>query len=130
MLHNLLCVRVFVGFMCESDVSVGPKFRYLGSTLPESGGCGVRVEEGIKTGWRKWREDAGMVCDERVFMERSYKTVKRIIMTYGIETRALKNTEESRQERKDMRMLIWAQWVYVLESQGVVGRRAGVECMT
>lgn len=74
--HNLLCVRVCVGFMCESDVSVGPKFRYLGSTLPESGGCGVRVEEGIKTGWRKWREDAGMVCDERVLMERLQNSKK------------------------------------------------------
>ena len=68
--------EVMVSSKVRSDVQVRDvrgeeikqvvKFKYLGSTLVESGGCEVEVEERIKAAWRKWREVSGVVCDKRM----------------------------------------------------------------
>ena len=38
------------------------EFKYLGSTVQESGSC----EREIKTGWNGWRKVSGVICDRRL----------------------------------------------------------------
>lgn len=46
------------------EITQVEKYKYLGSTLTESGGCETEAEEGITAGWRKWREVSGVVCEK------------------------------------------------------------------
>ena len=41
-------------------------FWYLGSMLQRDGDIDVDVSHIIKTGWIKWRQASGILCDKRV----------------------------------------------------------------
>jgi hypothetical protein len=41
-------------------------FPYLGSMLKKEGDIDEDVNHRIKTGWMKWRQASGILCDKRV----------------------------------------------------------------
>jgi hypothetical protein len=63
------------------DGQVIPKkdtFRYLGSMLQKDGDIDEDVSHRIKTGWLKWRQASGVLCDPRVPLKlkgKFYRTV-------------------------------------------------------
>ena len=94
------------------------KFKYLGSTLSQDGGCETDVDSRIKAAWGKWREVAGVVCDKKMPVRlkvKIYSTVIRPVLMYGSETWALRRKEEAKLERTEMRMLRWIMGISLLE---------------
>jgi hypothetical protein len=73
------------------DSQVVPKkdiFRYLGSMLQKDGDIDEDVSYRIKTGWLKWRQASGVLCDPWVPLKlkgKLYKTVIWLTMLYGVE---------------------------------------------
>ena len=39
------------------------KFKYLGSTVQESGGCEREVKKRVQAGWNGWRRVSRVICD-------------------------------------------------------------------
>ena len=42
------------------------KFKYLISTVQESGSCEREVKKRVQTGWNGWRKVLGVICDRRL----------------------------------------------------------------
>ena len=54
------------------------EFKYLGSTVQQSGGSEREVAKRIQAGWAAWRKITGVMCDRRVPVKvkgRMYKTM-------------------------------------------------------
>ena len=76
------------------DTRVGSvkKFRYLGSTVQESGSCKMEVKRRVQIGRNKWKKVSGVICDRRLparVKGKVYSSVVRISMMYGFETVAV-----------------------------------------
>ena len=87
-------------------------FKYLGSVIDGSGGCGKDVDGRIKVAWSRWRDLSGVIYDKKVPMKlksKLYKTVVRPAMVYGSECWALRKQEEQRLHTTEMKMLRWSQ---------------------
>ena len=87
-------------------------FKYLGSVIDGSGGCGKDVDGRIKVAWSRWRDLSGVIFDKKVPMKlksKLYKTVVRPAMVYGSECWALRKQEEQRLHTTEMKMLRWSQ---------------------
>ena len=111
------------------------KFKYLGSTLSQEGGCEAEVESRIKAAWGKWREVSGVVCDKKMPVKlkvKIYITVIRPVLMYGSEVWALRRKEEAKLERTEMRMLRWIMGISLLErlENDEIRRMAGVVKIT
>jgi hypothetical protein len=94
----------------EKELKQVATFRYLGSTLEETGGYEREVTERVRAAWNKWKEVKGVLCDKRMPRRvkiKVYKTVIRPVMMYGVETWALRKRDEHLLERTEMRMLRW-----------------------
>ena len=39
------------------------EFKYLGSTVQESGSCEREVEKRVQAGWNGWEKVSGVICD-------------------------------------------------------------------
>ena len=42
------------------------EFKYLGSTVQESGDCEREVKKRVQAGWNGWRRVSGVICDRRL----------------------------------------------------------------
>ena len=42
------------------------EFKYLGSTVQESGDCEREVKKRVQAGWNGWRRLSGVICDRRL----------------------------------------------------------------
>ena len=42
------------------------EFKYLGSTVEESGSCEREVKRRVQAGWNGWRKVSGVICDKRL----------------------------------------------------------------
>ena len=42
------------------------EFKYLGSTVQESGSCEREVKRSVQAGWNGWRKISGVICDRRL----------------------------------------------------------------
>ena len=42
------------------------EFKYLGSTVQESGGCEREVKKRVQAGWNGWRRVLGVICNKRL----------------------------------------------------------------
>ena len=42
------------------------KFKYLGSTVQESGNCEREVKRSVQAGWNRWRKVSEVICDRRL----------------------------------------------------------------
>ena len=87
-------------------------FKYLGSVIDGSGGCGNDVDGRIKVAWSRRRDLSGVIYDKKVpvkLKSKLYKTVVRPAMVYGSECWALRKQEEQRLHTTEMKMLRWSQ---------------------
>ena len=82
------------------------EFRYLGSTVQCSGGCGSEVKRRVQAGWNNWRRVSGVICNRRLSACASfYKTVVRPAMLYGLETVPLTKKQEAELAVAELKML-------------------------
>ena len=127
--------RIAIQDIRGSDIKQVEKFKYLGSTLSQEGGCEAEVESRIKAAWGKWREVSGVVCDKKMPVKlkvKIYITVIRPVLIYGSEAWALRRKEEAKLERTEMRMLRWIMGVSLLErlENDDIRRMAGIVKIT
>ena len=52
--------------MEDTKVPRVKEFKYLGSTVQESGDCGREVKKRVQAGWNRWRRVSGVICDKRL----------------------------------------------------------------
>ena len=77
------------------------EFKYLGSTVQESGGCEREVKKRVQAGWNGWRRVSGVICDRRLparVKGKVYSSVVRPAMVYGLETVAVTKKQLSRRD--------------------------------
>ena len=65
------------------------RFKYLGSSVEETGGMATEITERVSAAWRNWKRCSGVLCDRRMPVKlkgKVYKTVVRPALLYGAET--------------------------------------------
>ena len=78
--------------MEDAKVPRVKEFKYLGSTVQESGGCERKVKKRVQAGWNGWRRVSGVICDRRLLARvkgKVYGSVVRPAMVYGLKTVAV-----------------------------------------
>jgi hypothetical protein len=90
-------------------VPINDTFRYLGSMLQSEGEILEDVSHRIRTGWVKWRQTSGVLCDKvpNKLKGKFYRTVIRLAMLYGAERWATKGQHIQKMSVAEMRMLRW-----------------------
>ena len=84
------------------------EFKYLGSTVQESGGCEREVKKRVQAGWNGWRRVSGVICDKRLparVKGKVYSIVVRSAMVYGLETVAVTKKQVEEMEVAEMKLL-------------------------
>ena len=85
-------------------------FKYLGSTLTETGSCQAEVATRVKAAWCKWRELTPVICDKQMSLRlraKVYKSMMRPVLLYVAETWAMKEIDLKLLEKTKMMMLRW-----------------------
>ena len=90
--------------MEDTKVPRVKKFKYLRSTVQESGGCEREVKKRVQAGWNRSKRVSGVICDRRLparVKRKVYSSVVRPAMEYGLETVAVtkKQVEEMKLQR-------------------------------
>ena len=94
--------------MEDTKVPRVKEFKYLGSTVQESGGCEREVKKRVQAGWNEWRRVSGVICDKRLparVKGKAYSSVVRPAMVYGLETVAVTKKQVEEMEVVEMKML-------------------------
>ena len=97
--------------MEDTKVPRVKEFKYLGSTVQESGGCGREVKKRVQAGWNGWRRVSGVICDKRLparVKGKVYSSVVRPAMVYGLETVAVTKKQVEEMEVAETKMLRFA----------------------
>ena len=100
--------------MEDTKVPRVKEFKYLGSTVQESGGCEREVKKRVQAGWNGWRRVSGVICDKRLparVKGKVYSSVVRPAMVYGFETVAVTKKQVEEMEIAEMKMLRFAMGV-------------------
>ena len=100
--------------MEDTKVPRVKEFKYLGSTVQESGGCEREVKKRVQAGWNGWRRVSGVICDRRLLVrvkEKVYRSVARPTMVYKLETVAVTKKQVEEMEVAKMKMLRFAMGV-------------------
>ena len=100
--------------MEDTKVPRVKEFKYLGSTVQESGDCQREVKKRVQAGWNGWRRVSGVICDKRLparVKGKVYSTVVRSTMVYGLETVAVTKKQVEEMEVAEMKMLWFAMGV-------------------
>ena len=100
--------------MEDTKVPRVKEFKYLGSTVQESGGCEREVKKRVQAGWNGWRKVSGVICDKRLparVKGKVYSSVVRPAMVYGLETIAVTKKQAEEMEVAEMKMLRFAMGV-------------------
>ena len=90
------------------------EFKYLRSTVQESGGCEREVKKRVQAGWNGWRRISGVIYDRRLparVKGKVYSSVVRPAMAYGLETVAVPKKQVEEMEVAEMKMLRFAMGV-------------------
>ena len=90
------------------------EFKYLGSTMQESGGCEREVKKRVQAEWNGWRRVSGVICDRRLPARvngKVYNSVVRPAMVYGLETVTVTKKQVQEMEVAEMKMLRFAMGV-------------------
>ena len=96
--------------MKDKKVPRVKEFKYLGSTVQESGGCG-EVKKRVQAGWNAWRRVSEVICDKRLparVKGKAYSSVVRPAMVYGLEMVAVTKKQVEEMEVAEMKMLRFA----------------------
>ena len=100
--------------MEDAKVPRVKEFKYLGSTVQESGSCDREVKERVQEGWYRWRRVSGVICDRRLparVKGKVYSSVVRPAMVYGLETVAVTKKQVEEMEVAEIKMLRFAMGV-------------------
>ena len=100
--------------MEDAKVSRVKEFKYLGSTVQESGDCEREVKKRVQAGWNGWKRVSGVICDRRLparVKGKVYSSVVRPVMVYGLETVAVTKKQVEEMEVAEMKMLRFAMGV-------------------
>ena len=100
--------------MEDTKVPRVKEFKYLGSTVQESGGCERVVKKRVQARWNGWRRVSGVICDRRLparVKGKVYSSVVRPAMVYGLETVAVTKKQVEEMEVAEMKMLRFAMGV-------------------
>ena len=95
----------------------GPKvkeFKYLVSTVQESGGCEKELKKRVQAGWNRWRKVSGVICDRRLrarVKENVYSSMVRPAMVYGLKTVEVTKKQVEEMEVAEIKMLRFAMGV-------------------
>ena len=54
--------------MEDTKVPRVKEFKYLGSTVQESGCCEREVKKRVQAGWKGWKKVSGVICDRRLLV--------------------------------------------------------------
>ena len=82
------------------------EFKYLGSTMQESGSCEREVKKRVQAGWNGWRRVSGVICDRRLparVKGKVYSSVVRPAMVYGLEAVAVTKKQVEEMEVAEMK---------------------------
>ena len=100
--------------MDDKKVPRVKEFKYLGSTVQESGGCEREVKKRVQTEWNGWRKVSGVICDRRLpdrVKEKVYSSVMKPEMVYGLETVTVTKKQVKEMEVTKIKMLRFAMGV-------------------
>ena len=100
--------------MEDTKVPRVKEFKYLGSTVQESGSCEREVKKRVQAGWNVWRRVSGVICDRRLRARvkgKVYSSMVRPAMVYGLETVAVTKRQVEEMEVAEMKMLRFAMGV-------------------
>ena len=95
----------------------GPRvkeFKYLGSTVQESGSCEREIKRKVQAEWNEWTKVSGVICDRKLparVKGKVYSSVVRPVMAYGLETVAVTKKQVEEMEVAEMKMLRFAMGV-------------------
>ena len=87
------------------------EFKYLGSTVQESGSCEREVKKRVHAGWNGWRRVSGVICDGKLparVKAKVYSSVVRPAMVYGLEIVVVTKKQVKEMEVAEMKMLRFA----------------------
>ena len=94
--------------MEDTKVSRVKEFKYLGSTVQESGNCEREIKKRVQAGWNGWRKVSRVICDRRLparVKGKVYSSVVRLTMVYGLETVAVTKKQVEEMEVAEIKML-------------------------
>ena len=100
--------------MEDAKVPRVKEFKYLGSTVKESGGCEREVKKRVQAGWNGWTRVSGVICDRRLparVKGKVYSSMVRPAMVYRLETVAVTKKQVEEMEVAEMKMLRFAMGV-------------------
>ena len=90
------------------------EFKYLGSTVQESGSCEREIKRRVQAGWKGWRKVSGVICYRKLparVKGKVYSSVVRPAMMYGLETVAVTKKQVEEMEVAEIKMLRFAMGV-------------------
>ena len=94
--------------MEDTKVPRVKEFKYLGSTVQESGGYEREVKKRVQAGWNGWRRVSRVICDKRLparVKGKVYSSMVRPAMVYGLETVTVTKKQVEEMEVAEMKML-------------------------
>ena len=97
--------------MENTNVPRVKKFKYLGSTVQESGSCEREIKKRVQAGWHGWRRVSGVICDRRLpdrVKGTVYSSVVRPAMVYGLEAVAVTKKQVKEMEVAEIKTLRFA----------------------
>ena len=100
--------------MEDTKVPKVKEFKYLESTVQESGSCEREVKKRVQAGWNGWKKVSGVICDRRLSARvkgKVYSSVMRLAMVYGVEMVAVTKTQVQEMEVIEMKILRFAMGV-------------------
>ena len=90
------------------------EFKYLGSTVQESGSYEKEVKKRVQAGWNEWRKVSGVICNRRLLSRikgKVYSSVVRPTMVNRFEMVAVTKKQVEEMEVTEMKMLRFAMGV-------------------
>ena len=98
--------------MEDTKVPRVKKFKYLGSTMQESGSCEREVKKRVQAGWNRWRKVWGAIYDRRLPARVKGKEYSlEVAMMYGLDTVAVTKKQVKEMEVAEIKMLRFAMGV-------------------
>ena len=100
--------------MEDTKVPRVKEFKYLGSTVQESGSCEREVKRRVQAGWKGWRKVSGVICDKRLPARVKGKVYSSVVipsMVHGLETVTVTKKQVEEMEVAEMNMLRFAMGV-------------------
>ena len=97
--------------MDDAKVPRVKKFKYLGSTVQESGSCQREVKRRVQAGWNGWKKVLGVIGDRRLRARVKGKVYSAVVipaMVYGLETMAVTKKQMEEMKVAEMKMLRFA----------------------